>query len=208
MIRSPWTGARVVFDGQSLNLSVPAGASEADRWPNVLMQDYVEPWANVSRGGASWTALLAGDGMTVQPAVDRLWPQADNSAAKTILIMCGGTSDILFETNTGAETMADAIAYADAARTAGFSHVIGSTIPDTTLFNSTMDTARADHNALMVADAGSDFDAVVDLYGNGFNDSTNGSNDYFSTDELHLSVNGHIACAALFAPALDTVLAL
>ena len=187
---------RVIFDGQSLPL-VPATATLA--FPARVMSGRGVPWTVTAVGASSWTAFSCSAAAT---RTHIYGPMADRS----ILVMAGGTTD-LTDGDTGAQAFADAISYADAARTAGFDRVIALTIPPSTALLNTepLETARTDHNTLMVADAGSDFDAIVDLSDDpDFEDATS---TYFSVDETHFSIKGARAAARLLAPHIETALA-
>lgn len=183
---------RIVFDGQSLN-TIPAAAGQA--YPHQTMRGRSEAYTVVAISGTSWTVLAT-------TAATRLHPLGP-LATTSVLVMNGGTSD-LTEDDSGATIMADAVSYADAARTAGFDYVIVTTIPPAVHLTGARETARDDFNTLVVADAGGDFDAVVDFRGTVLNDYSDA--DYYIFDQIHWGVGGAKVAADLVAAAIDSVL--
>ncbi|MDZ7786513.1 MAG: hypothetical protein U5L95_05360 [Candidatus Saccharibacteria bacterium] len=202
--RAPGSLTVVVFEGQSLNLrsSMLFGV---DPWPYRLMAGRGLPWATVALDNASWTDLLTGtDAAAGQPSSTRLHPIAQvSSAAKKILVLCGGQTDLNGEGDSGTQVFADLVANAQAARTAGFTHVIATTIPGSSTYDSGEEIARNDHNTLLLADAGGDFDGVVDLTVTSLD--THNDTDFW--DVIHLSAIGADKLADAADPVLDTVLA-
>lgn len=199
---------RIVYDGQSLNLQPPPG--DGVSMPEVASAGLGYPFANVAFGGASWTALAAGTG-GVEAAATRLNPVLALSAG-VVLVLTGGTSDLIFEDDDGATVMADIVAYSDAARsvatTAGTSiHVIASTIPET--FNMTGDeqTARQAFNTLLLADAGGDFDAVIDLTESEAGPLADSTDSTYYADGVHWNATGAAYAAGLIRPAIVTGIA-
>lgn len=191
--RLPGAPFRVVFDGQSHN-NIPAAPNGM---PSQLMSGRSIPWANVAVNGASWTSLLATVGSR------RVYEQATLHAGQTILVMTGGTQDIL-DGDTGAQVYADAVAYAEAARTAGYDYALASTIPDALNIDDDPDQAqaRADHNGLILADAAEAFDGVID-FDTALPDV--GDTTYWDVDFVHLKPAGAGVVAALYAPLLDAI---
>src|SRR5262245_54996505 len=103
--------ARVIFDGQSLNWYPLAPARN---YPIQVMNDYTfagVPWHNSAVSGSSWTTLYRTDEYRVHPYATR--------AGWSILVMCGGTTDVGSELDPPATVYADMESYADAARAAG-----------------------------------------------------------------------------------------
>jgi hypothetical protein len=198
-LRAP-APVRVVFDGQSF-LNWPAAP---DNVPSVLMHGNGVPWHNVAVDGQGWGVLA-----TTQAA--RLFPQARPSPLLDVLVMVGGWSDIVYDGETGEATHAFAVAYADAARAAGFDQVICATIPASGPnilglgIPTSTDYERIDaYNALVMADADGDFDAVVDLAVAPLDDATNAT--YFLGDKLHFRAAGAAAAAELIRPVLEPFL--
>jgi hypothetical protein len=194
---TPTAPNAVIFDGQSLNL-LPGGYRGATSYPGQTMASFsssVAAWDVTAVGSASWTAL----GQEPIAASHRLFPYAD-MAPFTVLVMCGGTRDIL-EHDSGATVYADMESYADAARAAGFDYVIGTTITDSAIFGAAMDAARADANTAILADAGDAFDAVVDFGGNASLNANILANDGTHPDEAGAGI-----MAGLMATALDAVI--
>lgn len=193
-MRVPWTGARVVVDGQSLNN--PVGVASGTEWPIVVREGRVNPIFNVSVSGAGWANLIS-------TAATRLHPQAINSASKNILILEGGQTEIAFNVS-GAGTFSNMVTYANAARAAGFTHVIGCTIPSATSWTAGQLSARLVYNQAIRDAEGVEFDAVVDLAATPLDD---GSDTTYFVDGLHFSVVGHILAADTIGPIMDTVIA-
>lgn len=200
----PW---RVVFDGQSHNL-LPGNVEPAPPWeaisgpehlnyPSRLMAGRGIPWTNVAIGGASWTTLAT-------TAATRLWPIAGTATA-TILVMVGGTNDIT-DGDTGAQAYADAVSYAEAARTNGFGPIIAGTIPGAASLNASHETQRQSHNALLLANGDGAFDYVVDFDATALADWTDPV--YYFTDEIHWVAAGAQLAAETVAPYLDAALGL
>lgn len=181
----------VVFAGQSLNI-MPGPAL---CYPTQLMGDYFPavPYANVAIGSMSWTNLSV-----IQAANVNIHA---NGGLTTILIMCGGTADVFIENDTGATLYAQEVAYANAARAAGFNHIIGTTITSTTAFSPGQNTERSNHNTLLLADASAAFDSVVDLAGDPRLDDPADATYY--ADGTHWTSAGAQAAADLVFPALD-----
>jgi hypothetical protein len=189
------TPFRVVFDGQSLNVIPPyEGNILGWSYPWYLMRGRGIPASVVAVSGQSWTTLFT----TIE---SRLYPVL-NRADVTVLIMCGGTSDIA-SGDSGAQLYADHRQYADAARTEGATYVIATTLVGNTGNDAGEEAARAAFNALLLADAGNSFDAVVDLDATALTDWTDG--DYYF-DGVHWYDPGAVLAANTVAPALDLIL--
>lgn len=168
----------IVFTGQSLlNVYNQALVTE------IMAGISDVPYKNRGIAGGSWTALLNGGGGIIFPADEYTWPYFIGES--NLLVLLGGTSDILFEGNTGAQTYADLVTFAEAARAAGADKVIAGTIPPTTQFNPTMEGYRVAHNALLMgAEGAADFDGVFDVSVAPLNDATNAT---YYPDGLHWS---------------------
>ena len=108
---------------------------------------------NVAVGSAAWHDLAL-------TAVDRLFPYG-GVALSTALVMNGGQSD-LWDGESGAQVYAEEVAYAAAARAAGFDVVVAITICPGQ-YSEAEEAARLEHNDLLLADASGGFDAVVDV---------------------------------------------
>jgi lysophospholipase L1-like esterase len=188
---------RVVWDGQSMNNNPPP----PNAMPNFAMSGLGVPWtADPAIGGTGWPALLT----TIATRLGRhRRPGLDD-----ILVMNGGQDGILTQGRTGAQVYADAIAYRDAAVALGFGPVMITTMPDWAdgfyTITGTMDTHKASHNALVLANSGG-FDAVVDISVAPLNDALNTT--YFAIDRLHLNATGAAAAGAILAPAIVSLIA-
>lgn len=185
---------RVVFDGQSLNIvpSSPAGVN----YPARAMEGRPYPGNNVAISGTSWTVLAT----TVTTRRDVYATAADN----TTLVLQGGQADVLAD-DTGATVMADIVSYAQSARTAGFDTVIATTMPPMTPWLSEdQETALAAFNTLLLADAGGDFDYVVDLNATALGDNSDLT--YYQADLIHWTAAGAQLAADTISSTLDTVL--
>jgi hypothetical protein len=138
----------VVFDGQSLNFFGGYPAKLMAAHPGV-------PYRNAWSSGCSWTVLA-----TTQ--AERTFPFA-HAGQRTILIMNGGTSDLVNERDDGATLYADERSYAEQARAAGFDEVIITTTTPAEGFSPLVDANRLVANHLVVANADSAFDYTVDF---------------------------------------------
>jgi hypothetical protein len=193
---------RVAVDGQSL--CRPVGATPGAEWPIRVMSGRGIPLANVAVSGAGWTNLTNGTGFAIgQPASTRLLPIPQWSEASG-LVLFGGQAD-LQSGASAATVMSWIVAYGDAARTAGFDYVIACTVPPAYIFTSGLETARQAFNGLLLADAGSDFDAKVDIASvPQLDDSTDTT--YYS-DGLHFTNEGHAIAGDTIEPAVDDMIA-
>lgn len=191
----------IVFDGQSLNLIPGSNTYPMQMMAELEFDGYPLPWANVARGGASWTELT--NGTDLYPAAPlRLYPRA-NIGLQTVLVLCGGTSDIFTEGDTGAEIYADMELYADNARGAGFDFVVAQTITPYNGISAGQETARDDANARILADAGNAFDDTVNLTTDP--DMENPLSSYY-VDGTHWTETGAGVAADLTRPVVAALL--
>lgn len=197
------SAARVVFDGQSLN-----AAPINHTYPRTMMTTRFAgvPWNNLAIGATSWTKLSLSRSVRIN-----LWAPV---ARYAILVMCGGTSDILApgipggDGDNAATVYADFGAYADNARASGYDYVIASTItPDEFGFDSTQETTRQTANSLILADASTKFDAVCDFAGDARIGSIPHNPTYMDTDGLHPLAAGADVMVELMAPYVAAALA-
>jgi hypothetical protein len=205
MTRAPFrlpAPVRIVFAGQSHNQWPPFGyGDDLGPYPNRLMRFFPNlPWHNAAHGGHGWAELA----LTFD---DDVVPQARHRDGCTdVLIMSGGQSDIYEDDKTGAETYALAVAYAQAARGAGFQYVLVTTMPAFGPGGSIDPTpdmlqARIDHNTLMMADAGNDWDGVADWHSHpALADATNTT--YFENDFVHFKPAAADVAAFIVEPIL------
>lgn len=205
MTRAPFrlpAPVRIVFAGQSHNQWPPFGyGDDLGPYPNRLMR-YLPgvPWVNSAHGGHGWAELT--------PLIpDDIETQIRHRVGHNdVLIMSGGQSDIYEDDKTGAETYARAVAYANAARAAGFHEVHATTMPAFGPGGSIdpdagMLQARIDHNTLLMADASAAFDVVVDWHTHpALADATDTT--YFEADRVHFTPGGADVAAHLVAAAL------
>ncbi len=205
-VRSP-APVRIIFDGQSHNVwPPPALFDRLGPYPAHLMAGPLAgiPWHTVAQSGTAW-GTPATPGTLAYTAPARLHTHARNRpGCRDVLVMFGGSTDTFGGGGlTGAQVYARAVDYATRARAAGFHHVIGVTIPTTGPeggYGPGRPTpaeyaAQAQHNALMVAGAGTDFDAVVNLNTSPLNDPADPR--YFMADRIHLTGHGARTVAAL-----------
>ena len=204
--------ARIVFDGQSHNRWPPAELPPGTPWadgigpyPNRLMRlvhatGAVIPWHNAAEGGHGWGDLAL-------DAATRLHPQARNLVdCLDILIMSGGQGDIYNDFCTGAQVYDRAVAYAEAARAAGFDLVLATTMPAFGPGGSIDPTpdmlqARIDHNTLLMADAEGAFDVVIDWHTHPvLADATDLT--WWEADRVHMKPATADLAASLVAPAI------
>lgn len=185
----------VVFDGQSLNNYPLTGLT----FPYLIMNGRGLPWENVSFSGESWTALT---GIDAGLRCDLIAKQYDHA----VLVMTGGSSDLLLESDTPAQALADMAAYANARRAGGFDKIIGTTIPPgSLLFNSGNEADRLATNALIVANGLDFLDYIVDICVEpllDYNDT-----DYWEADKNHWNAGGALVGYQLYMPAVDAALA-
>lgn len=175
----------VVFDGQSLNI-MPVG----NTYPALTMAGRGQPWSVVGIAATSFTQLAT-------TAASRVHPLAKPYAEST-LVLCGGTSDLSTEGDSAATVLSDMVAYAAAARTAGFTRVIALTITPSTGFSAGANTQRLTANALILASAA--FDEVVDVAGHpSLDDATDVA--YYS-DGTHWTTAGATIAAGMVAAVL------
>lgn len=197
-VRPHHPASRVVFAGQSLLKTPPP----TDNVVQQAMAGLGIPYANRGLGGCSWTLLLnGGDGGLigeVLPADEWCFPFLGN-ATESLLVLLGGTSDILFEANDGAQTFADLVAYADAGRVGGATKVIAGTITPWTTATGPQETARTDHNALLMANTGGHFDGVFDVTVAPLDNPTNPA---YYPDGLHWSPAGALVAAGIIQTAI------
>lgn len=179
----------VIFDGQSLNLYPDVG------YPERLMQGRGISYSVVAVDGRSWRALAL-------DADDRVLSHADD-ANTTILVMNGGTSNI-DSGQSAVDYYSDEVAYASAARAAGFDLVIVTTLPTSSTFEPAEERARQDANRLKLEDPEEAFDAVADLAAHPLLAK---EQDGGYIDGIHWTDAGAQAAAEVVAPVLDRLLA-
>lgn len=205
ILRAP-APARVVWDGQSLNL-YPAAPLNV---PTRTMAQFPDvPWANIAIDGQGF-GQLAGS------AAARRDPQARTTGVDA-LVLNGGQGDVLeipgnvWGSQTGAVAYARMSAYATSARAAGFDVIVACTLPAfgpdiwplTGVPTPAGFQARTDLNDLIEADPNGAFDAVALCHLAPLDDATNG--DVFAFDRLHLDDAEPMADA--IAPVLAPFLA-
>lgn len=192
-LRAP-APVRVVFDGQS-RITAASGNP-----PAYVMAGTGVPWVTVAVPGDGWYDLTA-------TAATRLWPQA-RTTGTDVLVLAGGEGDIWNAAPSGQQTGAVAyarlVAYADAARTAGFDAVIACTAPPAG--PDVLGTGRPTPSEVEALDGynalirGSDeFDAVADVAA-ALPDATD--TDLFLIDRTHLTAAGAQVSASVIAPVL------
>jgi hypothetical protein len=144
----------LVFDGQSLNGVPGPGAS----YPHKLLArlDPKPERADVWTNGRSWADLETDAGARLSPLVIDGRP--------TVLLMCGGQSDLLDGVD-GHELLDLEMGYAAGARDAGVDSVVIFTIVPSTAYSASVERARRVHNRLLLDHPGGTFDGVVDVAG-------------------------------------------
>jgi hypothetical protein len=123
--------------------------------------------------------------------------------------MCGGTSNI-WSGETGADLYTEEVAYAAAARAAGFWKVMIMTLCPNSTNTGPQETQRSSHNTLLIADASHGFDAVVDIASDSRLSDPTSSTYYVQggfTSGVHWTAAGAAVAASLVGPAADAVLA-
>lgn len=180
----------IIFDGQSMSL--------VNNMPGHLMPSFPKvPWQNRSQGGLSVT-LLSG---TVE---HRINPYANAGRTTALFLVCPGYGDIKNELDSGATLYSNQVAYATAARAAGYDYIVSSTLCPSTDFTAPMETARLAANIALMNDASNAFDYVVDLANTaGLNEDPSGSAYY--QDTVHWSSLGASTAATAFAPTVQAL---
>jgi len=186
-----------VCDGQSHNV-VP---SAPDSYPVRMCADlgFVSPIVPAV-AGAPW--LLLG---TAERMARKVTPYAHAGLA-TFYIMEGGQGDLdsLFGAATGATTYARMVAMADTAAGAGYTYLIGCTVPPSTSLTSGEETERLAYNALIIANGDDTFDSIVDLANTpGLDDNLD--TDYYS-DGIHWTNLGAQLAADTIGPAVTALI--
>lgn len=172
---------RLLAGGQSHQQS-PVGFAI----PDVTCSRLGIALSNLSSGGASWTTLL-----TTVHQLGRVLQDRDRGDLITVVLLIGGTQDILLG-DTGEQVYDDIVAYADALRAYSDKDIsiIACTIPPIDLFGHFTPAEEAEriaHNALLMANADSKFDFVVDITVPPYDDPTG---PMFAVDQTHFSVEG------------------
>lgn len=190
---------RLTFTGQSMNI-LPGPPKDVPTM--VTVQCGYSGTQNISVGGYGWLDLAAdADHMADLAACAR-----NVSGLVDILVMNGGQGDILLDGMDGAESYAEAVSYATAARALGYDSIVGVTMPDfaaSEIITAAMRTARTESNALLLADASDAFDVVADC-GAALDDATDTA--YFAAaDPLHLTQLGGSVMASVIAAAVLTL---
>ena len=199
-VRSP-APVRVVWDGQS-QLRTPVASPDLYIPARVMFGTGV-PWHNASVAGTGWEhGTGASDPGLDADADTRLFPQARNrSGCDDVLVLSGGQHDAIWAvtdelTDPGLVAYDALVTYADAARAAGFTYVIATTMP--AIASVPVQAAFDQHNAALLADE-SNFDATVDI---AVGDLDDAGSAYFIGGGIHLSAAGAQAAADLISPVL------
>ena len=153
------------------------------------------PWTVVARSGRSWTQLAVDAPTRLNPVLQ--WSPA-------VLIMVGGTSDLLKEHDTATKALADFVAYAQAARSAGAAAVIVGTVTPATAFSAVQEARRVDLNGRIRLNVAGAWDATADL-ATALPDPSDAN---FYYDGLHWTERGAAVAAAVVNVVLTPLLAL
>lgn len=176
-----------VFDGQSHNLT--PGPLLA--YPARTMESRDDAWSVAAVGGASWTQLAP-------TAAERAQP----SGGHDVLVLLGGTTDLVWERDSAEEVYAEVVAYADDARRRGFDAVVVLTVPPTTALDGQpgQEAERRRLNEMLLGSG--EFDAAVDVELAGcVADPTSAC----YSDGTHWTAGGAAEVAHLVGPTLDAV---
>lgn len=190
----------IVLAGQSLNAQ-PVGSSS---FANQLAARFagLARVVDTSQAGIAWLQWARTDwGHRIQV------PLA--TGARVIVCMCGGTTDYSTTANrTGAQCYADQVtvsAAVKAARAAGVVKVIGSTTHPSTTLTGSNETNRAAGNVLVLADASTAFDAIVDYaVAPELDDPTDTT--YYQGDGTHETAAGAAVMVDLVDPLIRALL--
>lgn len=177
--------SRLIWDGQSHCLWPPTVVHDG-RGPTPrrlgqlvhMLNGTVYPSITPAVGNTSWTVLAT-------TAETRLRPYARPDDG---LFLWGGQADIYTEGNSGAQTYADACAYADTARGWGFAVIVALTSPMLGGVQAGHETAVDEYNAALMADGGAHFDRVIDMHTAPFDAPTDTT--FFEVDGVHLTDRG------------------
>ena len=193
----------IIGDGQS-HSNTPSGFAI----PDVVSTELGYALSSVGVGGSSWSTLLTTVDTRLGPVL------SDNAASTAVLLMIGGTHDIV-EGDTAATVYADAVAYAAVARSlaTGPLYIVAATIPpigpnvlSNYHFTEAEEAVRIAANALMLEDPSGAFDAAVDIAIAPYDDPTDPT--YFQVDQVHLTQLGaHDIAKDIVIPAVESVLA-
>lgn len=183
-----------MFDGQSLNNYPLTGNST---WMAQVMAGRGVAWSNVSVSGFSWSALVPSASARRDPVLGH--------TSRCVLVLNGGTSDLLVDHDTAAVALADMEAYADAARAAapGSLRVVACTIPPSTALSAPDEAQRLVLNPLILAS--DHWDAVVDLAA--VPELADPADTDFYSDGTHWTAAGAAAAAGALDPVLTSQLA-
>jgi hypothetical protein len=177
----------VCFDGQSLN-NYPVG----NTFPEWAMASRGVPFRVVAIDGHTWETLT--------PSVeDRLHPKIDMATSVGLVLSAGTTALALNQ--SGAALYTATVAYADAARAAGFAWVVGTTVPENSFFTGAQETQRQAFNTAVLADAEAAFEDVADVAAALTPWAT------YTSDGTHYNALGAFTAAGVLDPILDTLLA-
>lgn len=184
-------GKAAVFAGQSLNL-VPAAPND---YPTLCV------------AGTSIARFVgAHDGYTFAQLLPTEPSDVDTYAriaAKTVAVLCEGTSDV-WNNVSAADLYALFVAWAARRRAAGFTKCVATTLPGNSTNTGGQETTRQAFNTLLKADASVAFDAIVDLDATALSDWTNTT--YYQTG-LHWKTAGAQLAGDTVRPTLVSVLA-
>lgn len=186
-------------DGQSLLRfpETPPGQTMPDYLAALLAPQGIKV-SNVAHSAISYSGLLPD--LTSRDGNAKI-------ARTTLTILVGGFSDVWLENNAGTVVYADMGRYADAKRALGYTYVIGTTITpasDSVWFAQAQKDKWTDANVLILADANSKFDTVIDLAGTPGLDDPDDLTYY--ADGLHWTAAGaELAADTVYPIILDTL---
>lgn len=208
---------RVIFEGQSLN-NVPPDTNSVlgHGYPWHLMRGLGLPYNIPAVSGTplyepGWEATHS-RGDLYSDLDTRVFPLIGRDE-KTIVIICGGTSDV-WSGNSGEEIYANHVQHAEAMYDAGADYVIVTTVCKANNMTEPMNTERGVCNSLLLANGDSVFTAVADLsvtpleITEDVDPVKEGYNNPYYFDGVHWYDPGAIICADTVRPHLLATLAL
>jgi len=179
--------------GDSLTAGYGLGSPTTERWASLVATSIgyrekihaVTGWTTTDMvNGGSGIAALSKDGL---PDIDKC-------------VMLAGTND-LNASASGAATWAAIQGMITTLRTAGVTRIIGLTVPACGALIGAKEVQRQALNALILANAGGEFDTVLDIAAMScFSDYTNAT--YYQLDQVHWTA----ATNALVATAVEAIL--
>jgi hypothetical protein len=152
----------VLFDGNSINNYPGNSQTSATAYPAQFLDSVSYKGKNVAVSGSGWASLDAVNNGNGNPPFSRRAAIYGECGQTSVYLMVGGIQDYQFG-STAAQAYDLHVVQAGLARAAGFDIVIDSTCTPASSVVGAIETERVAGNVLILADADTAFDAVVDL---------------------------------------------